>query len=59
MTAQREQDIDPFLGGAGTQLGEPHPLGLRERPGTPRGAVNWLGLRTGMLPLSALETKQA
>ena len=31
VAAQREQDIGPFLGGTRAQLGEPHPLGLRER----------------------------
>ena len=33
VAAQREQDVGPFLGGARAQLGEPHPLGLRERAG--------------------------
>ena len=31
VTAEPEQDIGPFLGGTGTQFGQPHPLGLGER----------------------------
>ena len=35
VAAQREQDVGPFLGGGRAQLGQPHPLGLRERAGHP------------------------
>ncbi len=40
MTAQRELDVGPLFGGGGAHLGQPHPLGLRERPRHPgeRGA---------------------
>ena len=36
VAAQREQDFGPFLGGAGAQFGQPHPLGLRRTGPAPR-----------------------
>ena len=35
VAAKRQQDVGPLFGGGGAQLAEPHPLGLRERPGYP------------------------